>query len=261
MKIFHRIGINPDEVQRRAFQAAGVELETGFGVFRIAEADPRWPQVEALVERYSLPDFAETRFTEAEKRRADYLSMGPTWHHGYPEPSEDFGYLSRTYDLLDYCAGCGIGKRQAAPFRFKTAPKWGRQVILQLNWIFDEYFVEPSFWRRVLEPLGIGVRPVVLDRSGEALDSVLQLVIPAGPGLDLDGRPVETCPLCRREKYLPITRGFFPAPEDTDALLFKSAQLFGSGASAEHGVLVSNALYRAFAAEKAKGVAFAPCEA
>jgi hypothetical protein len=47
-----------------------------------------------------------------------------------------------------------------------------------MNWLFDEYFVKPEVWNAVFQPLGINCRRVLLHRTGQELESVLQLDIP-----------------------------------------------------------------------------------
>lgn len=260
MKIIHRISINGDERQMREFHSAGVDLRVGSSTFVIAEHDPRWPDIAELVQKHGALDFVSTNFSAAERSRSEYLSMDPTWHHGYPQPSDDRSYLQETYDLSHYCASCGIGKRQVKPFRLKKAPSWGKKAILQLNWVFDEYFVVPDVWEAVFAPFDVGSRPAVLDKTGAVLNSVLQLDIPSSCELALEGRPLEVCADCGREKYLPISRGFFPAPDSSGEPIFKSRQYFGSGGSAFQAVLVSNALYQKLRDAKVRGVEFAPCK-
>ena len=46
-----------------------------------------------------------------------------------------------------------IGAKQVSPFRMKESPNWGRRSILQMNWLFDEYFVKPEVWNAVFQPL------------------------------------------------------------------------------------------------------------
>ena len=71
-------------------------------------------------------DIVRTEFNASERGNAEYLNVAPAWHHGYPQPEDDFAYLSATYDLKEYCPGCGIGEKQVAPFRMKGEPKWGK---------------------------------------------------------------------------------------------------------------------------------------
>lgn len=240
--------------------AAGIELELGFATFQIEESDPRWPDVEALVRQYNLCDSVRTDFSSDECKRAEYLEMLPTWHYGYPMPDEgNFGYL-RGFDLSDYCPDCGIELRQLAPFQMKGAPKWGRRSILQLNWVFDEYFVKPELWTAIFEPLGIGFTPVLSAKNQIVIDSVVQLKVEPLVELDLADAAFEVCRRCRRKKYLPIARGFAPKPiSTTDHTMMKSQEYFGSGASAFRMVFVSNPLYETLSKARIRGVTYSPC--
>jgi hypothetical protein len=262
MEIIHHIAFDVEETERRAFLAAGVELDIGLSrSFDISESDPRWPAIEALVRQFDAFEMEHTEFSLAELKAAAYLSVLPGWHHGYPEPSDENGYLEATFDLSDYCAACGVGLRQVRPFRFAKAPMWGRRSVMQLNWIFDEYFVKPEVWSALFEPFGIGCRPVVLNKNGVILDTVVQLDTPAVVELKLESYPGEQCNCCGRTKYKAPRRGFFPTPSAVPAgvAAFKSAQYFGSGASAYRAVLVSKELYAKLAASAIKGVTFEPC--
>lgn len=167
MNITHHVAFPGDELVYRALSAAGVELESGVSNFQIDESDPRWPTIEALAGQFMAIDIATTKFSLSELERASYVAFAATGHHGYPEPSDDNGYLEATYDLSDYCAVCGIGLQQIRPFRFAKEPVWGLNSVRQLNWIFDEYFVKPEVWSMLFEPFGIGCRPVVLRFQAE----------------------------------------------------------------------------------------------
>jgi hypothetical protein len=259
MEIRHNVALSVNDQRRAGFGRAGVELETGFSSFQMSENDPRWAVVSRLVQLYEAVDMASTSFTQTELDSADYLAVSPAWHHGYPESAGDNGYLAATFDLTDYCKVCGSGLHQIAPFRMKKAPSWGTKSILQLNWIFDEYFVKPEVWSAVFEPLGVGCRPVVLHRTGETIDSVVQLDIPILADMNMDGFPFEICPTCGVKKYASITRGFFPKPRRTGAAVFKSSEYFGSGHVARKLVVVSSQLYRLITDAGLKGVIFEPC--
>jgi hypothetical protein len=256
-----------DGPERKAFQDAGVDLQirdnhlVRLAVCDVAEDDPQWERVQGLLKKYQLVDIAFTKFSDFELGNAKHLEMGPIWHYGYPQPEDDSGYKRISYDLTDYCEHCGIGAKQTSPFRMKKVPNWGRRSILQMNWLFDEFFVKPEAWKTVFEPLGINYRPVLLHRTGQELDSVVQLDIPQLVPLLMDSEAYsfERCMFCDRKKYKQVT-GFFPAPQSTDFPLFKSVQYFGSGRSARRAVLLSNALCRRIRDAALKGAEFFACK-
>jgi hypothetical protein len=259
LKIIHNIVLSVTEQEKQEFRKVGIELELGFTAFQIQEDDVRWPAVNLLVDKFSAVDTARTVFSSSECKQAKYLGMLPSWHYGYPMPDDDFGYL-QGFDLREYCARCGIGLKQLTPFRMKKAPPWGNRSIVQLNWVFDEFFVKPETWTNVFKAFGIECLPVILHRDGTVLGSILQLKMERVIELDMGDSPYEQCASCGRKKYLPITRGFWPQPLITDqSALFKSSQYFGSGANAFRLVIAAANLYRCFVDSNLKGITLAPC--
>ena len=261
MQIVHRIGLRFDDQKREEFSRAGVELKHD-GImtsFEIAEDDPRWERVLPLTRKFRVFDTVSTRFSQPELKAATYLGMMAVGNHGYPEPSDDNGYLAATFDLSDYCKACGTGAKQIAPFRLKKVPNL-RNSILQLNWVLDEFFVSSEVWKSVFEPLKIGNRQVVLHKTGEPIPSIVQLDIRETADLNMEGRgePV-TCPECGRKKYPLALKGFFPKPPDASAAMFKSSPYFGTGALAFRLVMVSAILYRKIQDTGLRGLNFYPC--
>lgn len=230
-----------------------------FIAFDIGEDDPRWPQLRTLLHRWGRSEGnVSTSFTKKELDYAPWLEIG-AWHHGYPQPNEDvFGYRQATFDLADWCERCGIGKRQNAPFRMKGEPKWGRNAIMQLVWVYDELFATPDAWTRVFKTAGVACGPV-LNTKGVELKTVVQLVVEATVGIHTDGRASERCERCGRTKYLPVTRGAFPALRDVPtASIVRTAEYFGSGAQADKRVLISQDLARALTAGGVRGAELKP---
>lgn len=269
MRVMHRIAFRPTPLQHRELEALGVVVAyperttlpgdaLPFAAFDVSEDYPNWPRLRGLFQQWGVSDFPSTVFSTEEIEAARWLSVG-AWHHGYPQPRElDFGYLDATYNLADYCAGCGIGKRQKAPFQMKGEPKWGRRGILQLNWVFDEYFVTPDVWATAFKPHGIGCRPV-LNTKGVQLKTVVQLTTEQHVNVDVNGLPCETCPKCGRVKYLPHTRGFFPRfVVEPGGAMVKTNEYFGSGASAHHSVIVSQAVVQSLNRAGVRGASFKP---
>jgi hypothetical protein len=269
MRFMHRIAFRPTPAQHRELEALGVKIEyperttlpgdaLPFAAFDVGEEHHNWPRLRALFRQWDVSDFPSTEFSTKEINAARWVTLG-AWHHGYPQPRElDFGYLEATYDLSDYCSECGVGKKQKAPFQMKGEPKWGRKGILQLNWVFDEVFVTPEVWAGAFKPNGIGCRPV-LNTKGVQLKTVVQLTTDERVSIDVAGLPFEACSKCRRVKYLPHTRGFFPPllAEPAGALV-KANEYFGSGASAHQGVLVSQAVVRTLNTAGVRGASFKP---
>jgi hypothetical protein len=212
-----------------------------------------------LFQQWEAGDFISTKFSKKELAEAQWLELVPDWHHGYPQPNEEaFGYREATYELTGFCERCGIGMKQRAPFQLKAEPKWGRNGILQLNWVFDEYFVTPQAWRTLFKPRGIACRPV-LNTKGVELETVVQLRIEEEVGIVTEGLAREQCPSCGRMRYLPVTRGPFPAStSEPTRVMVKTREYFGSGAAAHQRVLVSRELAHALVVARVRGASLRP---
>lgn len=257
MQITHRITVTSSPRIRRELAGMGIVIaDSGIVSFELNEAHEAWPHLERWLVSNKALDIASTTFSKAETEAAEWVNFLPNWHHGYPQPREqEFGYLEATYDLSHHCPRCGTGLKQKAPFQMKGEPKWGRNHIMQLNWVFDEYFVPPQVWREVFEPHGIACRPV-LGKKGVELQTVVQLDV--HEEVDVDTGPLrkeeDACAVCKRVKYLPHTRGYFPAMLSEPAgHMVRTRQEFGSGASASRYVLMSQRLLRAVEERKLRG--------
>jgi hypothetical protein len=270
MKIIHRVCLDDSPNQRDLLHSLGISFHTPesplitFLWFDVDESHPSWPKLQPLLEGCDANNIVRTEFDSQERDSAAYLQLCPSWHHGYPQPDDDFGYHEATYDLKRYCAKCDVGPTQVAPFRMKGEPRWGRRGILQLNWVFDEFFVVPAIWESIFRPLGIGCRPVLNHRTGNELKTVVQLKIDhyARSTLSLTAQYAsEICESCGQKKWHPISRGFFPAfASDPSYPICRTQEYFGSGASAWNGIVVSNAIYRTLQDHKIRGVTFAPMQ-
>jgi len=258
VEIIHRIGLAADERDRDELAQYGVHIATGLAWFDFRESDESWPDLKAWIARRRPSDVVRTRFAEAEASAADWLAVVPEWQFGYPQPENDFGYRQVTYDLSEFCAACGAGLRQVAPFRLKGEPKWGRRGVLQLNWVFDEYFAKPEIWDAVFRPLGVESM-LVLNRKGAVLSGVVQLVIRERVPVDVRNLPLTVCEVCGRPKYPVVTRGPTPGPiAQPEGHLVRSREWFGDGASAANEVIASQALRRAVVRARVRGITFEP---
>lgn len=268
MKIIHRIGFRATDAQRKELEALGVQVPAGiampgggnaFVAFDVTEDHPNWMQIRSLLQRWNISEGdIRTKFSKTEIESASWLELG-AWHHGYPQPDEGaFGYRHTTYDLTNWCEQCGVGMAQNAPFQMKGEPRWGRNSMLQLVWIYDEIFVRPEVWMSVLKPHGIGSRVVMTPRGAE-LKTVVQLIIEEEIGIVTEGLPFEECERCGRVKYAPVARGAFPAITGQPShAIVKTREYFGSGGQANKRVLVSQDIARALADENVRGAELRP---
>jgi rRNA maturation protein Nop10 len=244
VKIVHRVTTHLSHRQAARLRALGVELLPGPQTFSVSEDMTAWPEVSSIIRENDALDVVHTRFSKHEVQVAPCVRLGASTHVGFPQPEED--YLRVVYDLREWCARCGAGARQIAPFRLLAEPKWGRRLVLQLNWVFDEFFTTPSLWREFLHPLGVTCQPVLSHRTSERLESIVQLSISACAegSLSLLGHPAVVCENCGRRKFLPFVRGCLPCPvPPTDGSgLFRSQEWFGDGASARREVFAVGAV-------------------
>ena len=248
MRIFHHVMFMGASQGIAELNSLG--FDTGeYGVVDVAEDDPRWPAVQALIDQFRGTDlFCWTQFAPQELASAKWLLITSHWHNGYPMPDEDGGYRRATYDLGAFCPECGVGVRQKAPFRIRGEPKWGRRTVMQLNWVFDEVFVAPELWRMCFQPRGVGYWPVLDFKKGHELQTVVQLRVDdlLEDEFDLGDHGFEVCPICRRKKYLPFTRGMFPPMRKplNEVHAIRVQEWFGSGASARRPILISGEIAR-----------------
>jgi hypothetical protein len=263
MQIIHRISISSTPEIRSELAAMGVVVgASGLVTFEVDEAYEAWPALQKWIARRGAVDIVSTKFSKKELADARWFALEPDWHHGYPQPDEGhFGYREATFEMAGFCEQCGIGLKQKASFQMKSEPKWGRNGILQLHWVFDEFFVTPEVWRTVFQSNEVGCRPV-LDTKGSELKTVVQLVVQEEVDVGVEGLAAERCARCGRVKSLPVTRGAFPPlMSEPSARMVKTREYFGSGASAHRRVLVSQKVARALAAEKVRGASVRPVAA
>ncbi len=267
MIVMRHVGFRLDsEEERIKLLGLGIEFTSDMKMPRggilatidLAEDDPRWESIDFLLGGRRKLEGVAARFSEADLDAAKFLRIAGN-DSGYPQPESVSGYLAATYDLSDYCGHCGIGKKQTAPFRLKGQPALRDNSILQLNWVPDEYFVTRATWEALFKPLGIGMRTVVVNRTGLEIASVVQLEIPHVCDLTVGDASSEECSRCNRKKYSPSFRGFLPKPIAPKTPIFKSAQSFGTGAQAFKLVIVTDALYRTIKQTGFTRVEFYPC--
>ena len=130
--------------------------------------------------------------------------------------------------------------------------------MLQLNWVFDEYFARPEIWESVFRPFGVESMPV-LNRKGAVLSTVVQLVNRERVPVDSRDLPLAACTVCGRPKYAVVTRGPAPGPDTQPAgHLVRSREWFGDGASAANEVIASQALRDAVVRARVGGITFDP---
>lgn len=225
----------------------------------MAETDPHWPEVHALLVQWDASDFVTTEFTADEIASAPYCVLTTEFMHGYPQPEDDFGYLELTYDTDDFCPQCGIGLQQKAPFVMRKGPKWGKNSVAQLHWVLDEFFVKTDVWGTVFASLQLECRDV-LDKKGRVLQDVVQLQATERVALAIGEISAKKCEHCARRKHGIIKRGFFPSPLTAPASpVSRSEEFFGSDHQAFNKIIVNAEVAVAIRRAKIRGVSLWPC--
>jgi len=260
VNVRHRLSFNSSPARAQMLAEVGIDVaREGFVTIVVHENDATWDQVRRLMPRLDPVDMVDTVFAKRELAAAEWLELVPTWHCGYPQPDEDnFGYRTATYDLSEYCDRCGVGLRQRTPFQMKGEPRWGRNGILQLNWVFGEFFTTPEVYRTVFAHHGVSSRPV-LNRLGSILDTVVQLAVEETVPVATDALEPTNCTVCGRTKFTPVVRGYFPATlHPPSGALFRTQQYFGSRASAHQMVVASQAVVQELTTRGIRGASYHP---
>lgn len=290
METFHRVWV--DVKRHPEFKAAIDKLQLSYQFtddlvgqivhLEISENHPLWQRIRELATQYGSAMALRVQFSKADIAGAAWLSIGVTHHRGYPQPDGEYQY--QVYDPESYCDRCGIHPTQRAPFRFRSEPK-GRDSFLQLNWVFDCFFVTPEVNEIFAEAgvTGVGYGPCIHHSTGRRLESLTQLlianVLPTGLHTaeldtvtcqpDNEEGPVKSYgsrlryppdyPYCGRVKYHWPLQTTYAAEIFRDAPdVVKSHEWFGSGGSASREVLISQKVCRLIIDHKLRGLSFVP---
>lgn len=242
---------------------------------------PFAPDLLAFVQANGIYIQSALHYAEDEILSAEWV-LAEVGEFQYPQPEDH--YVEATYDTQDYCGRCGQGKKQNRPFRLKKDFSQKQAKFLGLHWVFDEIFVRP-----VMVDLfnsagisGLKYREVIQHKTGQPFTTVFQLEIPImdTPALVVDNLFAVTCkphneessakgrgplndrpglPFCGRVKY------HYPS---TEPIKFKanllsglpdfarSAECYGSGAAANHFILVRNKVVRLIKEKGIEGLDF-----
>jgi hypothetical protein len=272
MKRLHRIFANGNSQLKGFLDRYGIEHryeESSVGKtvsLLIAETDPNWCALSRHLEHNpNVLHAAELRFSKKDVLQAKCCRLAVTSHFGYPQPED--GYRSLTYKAESGCGECGVGWVQDAPFRMQNKPTQRRSSVIQLNWIFDEFFFSRQT-RKQLEDAGIsGVTfdTPVLHSSGEPIPDWSQMHILGVARAVVDDKPLvsERCARCGAQKYnVPGGHMLRMAPpfRNDDLDVVKSKEWFGSGRSAHRLVFVSPRFARLAITCGWRGVELIPCE-
>lgn len=200
-------------------------------------------------------------------------------HHGYPQPEDN--YEQSLYSEI--CLRCGYHSEQVAPFRIRRTNKANNSNFLQLNWVFDAFFVSPNVREQLMTSTlnGIAFKPVIEHKSGEEIDERIQLLVTKKikcievsqlpkvkccanneesafetPG---EKRYPECTPYCGRVKYHPPTSiALMPSKLSNAPDIFQTEEFFGSGGVAFNLTLCSEVFMNFVRIHKWRGLSFVP---
>jgi len=268
MNIIYHITFNTDGPATKFFEGEGFKIKPGIiNTFDITEDHPKWERVKEAVKCYGdyevrVKEYG-AKFTKKEIEEAAYFALLAEWNFEYPQPSEAFGYQETTYRSGIGCRKCGVGLQQYKSFSIKKKPNWGKLDILQLNWVFDEYFVSKEM-KDKLEGKISGTRflEVLKHPQSIVLDDIFQLLVENRVSLVLpENSAFKICDMCKCKKYMPslLGRGFFPLPFENDFSIAQSQEFFGDGGRAFRITIINRATYLLLTELNIKGVNFYPC--
>jgi hypothetical protein len=199
-------------------------------------------------------------------------------HHGYPQPEND--YYKSIY--LAFCARCGIHGRQSAPFRLRRSQRASHSSFVQLNWVFDAWFVHPEVATELTSSgiSGISFGPSLDHGTGDELSDRRQLLTSTVISCAETSRlPAVTCrpdneesewkivagrtrynaltPYCGNVKHhvpssLAIKSGVLGDVPD----LFQTAEWFGSGGAAHRLTLCTERFAELVTSRRWRGLEF-----
>ncbi|MGE8273680.1 hypothetical protein [Stenotrophomonas sp.] len=269
MKIKYRYAFSWSANKASALEQLGIVVNPSssmdgtdcIAVAHSIEGSPGWAEASSLIRQWGGSTRITTDFSDAEISAADYCELQVTHANGYPQPEDDFGFLTQTYDTSNYCDECGAWAVQNAPFRVRKSLKWGRNAFLKLFWVEDAIFMHREVWQAHLAPLSIETWPVE-DAKGNVLDHIVQLRADTSVALQMEEGLGTRCPKCGRVRYMGPERGFLPAPVgNPDLPIFRSEQFFGAGHQSSNAILIRRDVVAVIQSAKLRGAKLWPCAA
>jgi hypothetical protein len=141
---------------------------------------------------------------------------------------------------------------------------WGKKRILNLNWVFDEFFVSGDIKNKLEGKIkNCHFMEVFKYPTSKGVhENIYQLVIENHINLLIDeNTKFEICKFCKCKKYSGVPNGFFHKPQKSNFSIAKSIEYFGSGGEAYQEVIISASMRKILIeAVGDKGLFFTPCK-
>jgi hypothetical protein len=274
MKLKHQISFNGIPQVEKSFDQMNLTYKFFGGlvgrlvILEIYEDDERWLHVKRLISQFGLSDTVGTHFEKEDYEMANWFVVSAR-EYGYPQPESNFGYLSESYQLVDFCKFCGVGKTQNKYFQLKTSMSEVKSDIFGINWVHDALFMKDEL-KTVYESSGVkGLEyiQVIQNKDKIPFDNFFQIQ-PSNKlkgGVDAYNLNTELCQNHQSSqtsiKYnypmiggITIDEKLFP----TDVDLVQMKDWFGSGGDAHQPILCSRKFYELVKENKWKKVGFTP---
>jgi hypothetical protein len=273
MRIKHRYSFNESNIKVKQFlDSNNINYTPSFGLITIEiyEDDNFCTDIKKIMEDENIIPITEKIFSKNEIEKAKWLRIRSKWRWEYPQPDNDFGYKSNTYDNSKLCIECGSGLVQKNVFFLKKEPKWGNKQFLQLNWIEDELFINTSIIADLEnnEIQGLSFLPVKNVRTKEELKNIRQLKITniLKKGFVIDDKDIKkkiVCSSCQIEKI--VLQGSSVLKLKTDKIsnsldIVKSFEIFGDGKMATRYILISHKFAKLIMNKKWKNIVLEPIQ-
>lgn len=258
MRIKHRYALNYNESIREIIdflKVKKIKYDDSYAILivEIYEDNPDWSNLNDLMIKYDASELIECVYTPKEISSAKWLRIRSKWRSEYPQPED--GYEKVTYDLTQYCSGCGCQSVQNDYFRLKRTPKWGKRNFLMIHWVESELFVHDEVVKLIMqeELKGFDFLPVLKYKSNEPLDNIKQIKVlnTLNFGMilkDEDIKKVLKCPKCNSKKYILSGRAKIVFNkeifEGVDVDMVKSKEAFGDGLLCSQKIIISQKMYR-----------------
>lgn len=246
--------------------------------FHLYEDNPKFSEIKAAIDTFKIIPQIGTTYEKEDISNAEWF-LATTGQYQYPQPESDFGYLTKTFNLDNYCKLCGVGKKQIAPYRLKTEPKQYNNQFWGIHWEFEAIFVRQET-KKILEKekiKSIRFSNPVLHKNNTPIEGFYQLHIDTllNNGFDNYNTKTITCKAnneenlntdpnskcCGRVKFHhPMIGGYLFNKNifNADFDIIESSEYFGSGGSAGRLQIVSKRFKDIVDKHKLKGLSFIP---